>query len=332
MWSQKSVQRVLALSLIVLIGAVLAYALRPYFKAFLSAFILYVVFRPLYAFLTDKARFKKSLAALAVIVISFFVVLIPVSILLSVIINEAQEIAPQALAWLNNGPLSGYWFYAVERFDLTSQLSNLGSAVKDFLFGALTAVSNQFLNYLITYFLLYFLLVADTQELKEKIYGLVPFSRTNTIRLATEFRKVTYTTLFTSGIIALAQGCLMTVGFLIFGLPGAFLWGFVTLLASFIAIIGAPIVWAPVSLVVLLSGQPLIALGFFLWGMIVVSGIDNVLRPLIQRRMGQIHPLLSLLGIIIGISLFGLIGIVLGPLILSYFLLTLQMFKEEYIE
>jgi predicted PurR-regulated permease PerM len=116
-----------------------------------------------------------------------------------------------------------------------------------------------------------------------------------------------------------------------FNLPGAFLWGFVGALASFIPFVGAPFIWIPTSVYLLLSGNLLGGLGFALLGTFI-SSIDNVVRPLIQKKVAQIHPFVSLLGIFVGFSLFGIIGIVLGPLLLSYFLLTLSMFKQEYIK
>ena len=95
-------------------------------------------------------------------------------------------------------------------------------------------------------------------------------------------------------------------------------------------VVGAPLVWIPAAIVQLLQGEYIAGIAIVSAGLFI-SVIDNFLRPVIQKKVGEIHPFLSLLGIVIGVSLFGLIGIVIGPLLLSYFILTVEMFSKEYL-
>ncbi len=145
-----------------------------------------------------------------------------------------------------------------------------------------------------------------------------------------EFGRVVRTTLIASGAVALIQGAILTVTFLIFNIQGAFLWGAIATIFSFLPVVGAPLIWVPAAIILLfqenyIAGIAILAAGVF------IGVIDNFLRPVIQERVGELHPLLSLLGIVIGVPLFGLIGIVIGPLLLSYFVLTVEMFSREYL-
>ena len=156
----------------------------------------------------------------------------------------------------------------------------------------------------------------------------VPFNEENTATFIDEFSRIVRTTITSSGAVALAQGAILTITFLILKIQGAFLWGFIATILAFVPVFGSTLVWVPAAIIQLLEGDAgivILAAGLF------VSVMDNFLRPIIQKKIGEIHPFLSLLGIVIGVSLFGLIGIVIGSLLLSYFLLTVKMFSKEYL-
>lgn len=333
MWSEKIVKKWMALALVIVITIIMAYALKPYVNAFLGSFIMFVLFRPLFNWFRNTLKLSNGVSAVLVILISLFVFLIPLTLLVSIIAEEAQDIGPQVFAWAqSNQILNDLWRLLGDNNQaLGSQLAKIGPTAKTFFFGTLAVVSNQLITYTIMYFSFYFLLVTDDEKMKEVVYAIVPFSKRNTVKLAAEFKNITYSTLLTSGLIALVQGSLITIGFLIFHLPGAFMWGFAATLLSFIPFLGVPSIWIPTTLFLLLSGRYMAGVGFLGVGL-VASNIDNVIRPIIQKKVGKIHPLQSLLGIFVGFSLFGLIGIVLGPMVISYFILTIQMFKEEYIK
>jgi predicted PurR-regulated permease PerM len=141
---------------------------------------------------------------------------------------------------------------------------------------------------------------------------------------------VTYSVVISTGTIAVLQGALLGLAFYIFGLPGALLWGFVAAVLSFLPVVGPSLVWGPASLLMLLTQNYVAGIGILVFGL-VLSNVDNFLRPLIQRQVGRMHPLVSLIGIFIGIPIFGILGLIIGPLMLSYFFLTLKMFREEYL-
>ncbi len=334
----------LAILIITILTVIIVYATLPYLNYIFGGLILFTIFRPLYHFLVKKARLRKQIAAVLVIIISIFVVLIPFYFLLSVIISEIQQLLldrASIIASIQSGGL--FLTHLLSRLDiptiilqtkieekameLASQAVNYTSL---FILGSIQSLSHQSIGLLIMYFLLYYLFTGEDSNFMRQITAVVPFNEENTATLLDEFRRVVRTTLIATGAIALLQGLILTLVFLIFDVQGAFLWGAIAAILSFLPVVGAPLVWAPAAIVQLLQGEYIAGIAILATGLFI-SVIDNFLRPIIQKRVGEIHPFLSLIGVVIGVSLFGLIGIVIGPLLLSYFVLTVQMFSREYL-
>lgn len=333
----------LALLLIVVLTAALSYALFPYINYFFGAFILFVIFKPLYVFLRGEPKFRKGTAALTAIVASIIVVLIPLYFLLSIIVGETQMLLEdQDSISLLARMVDEFFSKYLLRFDLPYETiqaevetrvlefaSEAVNFVSKFILDSIQGLSRQVVGFTIMYFLLYYLFTSE-EGLIETLHAVIPFNEENTGILLEEFGKIVHSVLISSGIIALFQGGFLTLAFLVFGIGGAFLWGFIAAVLSFLPIVGTTFVWVPAAIVQLLQQDYLAGIGIIGAG-IIISSVDNLLRPFIQEKVGALHPFHSLLGIIIGVSLFGLIGIVVGTLLLSYFILTVKMFSEEYL-
>lgn len=341
---QRSAKMVLALLIVFILTALIAYATLPYLNYIFGAFILFVIFRPLYHFLVKRAKIRKDFAAIFVIIISVFVVLIPFYFLLSTIVSEIQQLLldrDSIIASIQAGgqfltrylsmldiPLGSLQTRIQERaMDVASQAVNYTSAL---ILGSIQSLSQQSIGLLIMYFLLYYLFTEEDSTFVQRIHAAIPFNEENTATLLSEFKRIVRTTLIASGAVALIQGGILTIVFLIFDIQGAFLWGALAAILSFLPVVGAPLIWIPAAIFELIQGAYIAGIAILAAGLFI-SVTDNFLRPVIQKRVGEIHPFLSLLGIVIGVSLFGLIGIVIGPLLLSYFVLTVEMFSREYL-
>jgi predicted PurR-regulated permease PerM len=279
-----------------------------------------------------------------VIIISICVVLIPLYFLLGIIINEIQQLLLNQ-AFIITSIQSENQFFThylsglgiptdVLQKQIQERVMSIGSEAVNytskFIFGSIQILSQQSIGLLIMYFLFYYLLTGEDSIFVHKIYAAVPFNEKNTTTLLGEFSRIVRTTMISNGAVALFQGAILTITFLIVKIQGAFLWGSIATLLSFLPIFGSTLVWVPATVIEFLlgdytAGSAILAAGIF------VSIVDNFLRPMIQKKVGEIHPFLSLIGIIIGVSLFGLLGIIIGPLLLSYFILTLEMFSKEYL-
>ncbi|MGB9941413.1 AI-2E family transporter [Methanosarcina sp.] len=341
---KKNVKMALALLIITVLTVVIVYATLPFLNYIFGGLILFTIFRSLYHFLVRRARLRKQIAAVLVIIISIFVVLIPFYFLLSVIVSEIQQLLidqASIIASIESGadflthllsrldiPADTFQTKIEERaMEVASQAVNYTSL---FILGSIQSLSHQSIGLLIMYFLLYYLFTGENSDFMRKISIAVPFNEENTATLLNEFRRIVRATLIASGAVAFIQGGILTIVFLIFSIQGAFLWGSIAAILSFLPLVGAPFVWVPATIVQLFQADYTAAVAILAAGLFI-SVLDNFLRPIIQKRVGEIHPFLSLLGIVIGVSLFGLLGIVIGPLLLSYFILTVQMFSREYL-
>ncbi|MDQ1276784.1 MAG: hypothetical protein QG610_2362 [Euryarchaeota archaeon] len=334
----------LALLIIIILTAVIVYASLPYLNYFFGAFILYIIFRPLYHFFVKRCRIRNQFAAVLVIIISIFVVLIPLFFLLSIIIGEIQQLLLNQTSIVASIQAGGQFLsHYLSRMDipLDTLQTKIQERVMDvasgavnyssnFILGSIQSLSQQSIGLLLMYFLLYYLLVGEDSAFARKVYLAVPFNEENTATLMDEFSRIVRTTITSSGAVALVQGAILTITFLTFNIQGAILWGFIATIVSFVPVFGSTLVWVPATIIQLLQGDYTAGFAILIAGLFA-SVVDNFLRPIIQKKVGEIHPFLSLLGIVIGVYLFGLIGIVIGPLLLSYFLLTVEMFSREYL-
>lgn len=327
---KKSYNRYIALIILIILTLLLGYALFPYVNAFFGALILFVLFRPLHRLFIKKLKLNKKLSAVIIIILTFIIVLIPTYIILSKIIVEMSEIV-QDQTVINNAISFINRFYP--NFDLneliSSQVSQISEFVKNLVIQAFRGFGNMAITLIILYFVFYYLLINE-KTIEKRLHMLIPFKKKHREELMVEFENVTYSTVISTGLIAVLQGVLLAVGFLFFNIKGAFFWGFIGAILSFFPVVGTPLVWGPAVIVLFIQDNIFGAVGLLVWGLIL-SNVDNFLRPVLQKKIGKLHPLTSLLGIFIGVPLFGILGIVIGPLLLSYFLLIVRMFREEYV-
>ena len=336
MISNQNTRMVLALLCITILAIVLSYALLPYIEAFFAAFILYVIFKPVYRVLVERGKIRKDIAALGVIALSVILVLIPLYFIFVAIVNQTQGAID---AIISNLDLIYQYADKIEdvvpSIDLEEKIVELISLISSFvskmLLSTIQNAGSLIVGLMIMVFLLYYLFTSDDIELRQRTSQIIPFSEENTDTLMHELKNVIHSTIIATLLIALIQGGMLALTFYLLGIEGALLWGFITAILSFMPVVGAPFVWVPAVAIQLIQHDYRAGIAILIAG-IIISNVDNFLRPFIQKKVGAMHPFISLLGIFVGVYLFGLIGIVVGPLILSAFLLSVKMFNEEYLE
>lgn len=342
---EKQVRPVLALLLIFILSTLIIYAVLPYIDYFFGSFILFIIFKPLYYFFLKRSRLNRQISAALVIVVSIFAILIPLYFLLSMVVTEIQLILMDQEAIMESiqsgSQIFSSIFSRLEISDGTLQTSleerimDLFSEAINYLsvliLGSIQNISQRVIGFLLMYFLLYYLLTGEDSDFMHSVFMAIPFNTKNTIILLDEFRNVVRTTLIASGAIAIIEGGILIISFIIFGIQGAFLWGSIAAVLSFLPVVGTPLIWVPATIIQLLQQDYTAAIGIFISGVFLNMADNSFLRPIIQKKVGEIHPFQSLLGIVIGVSLFGLVGIIIGPLLLAYFYLTVKMFSEEYL-
>ncbi len=320
-------KKLIAFIIMLALFAFLFYASIPFLNAFFGALILFVMFTPLNRRLRKK--FSKQLSAWIIILISTLIIIIPLYFLLTGIISQLSTL-PDAITSISNLEETINKFLSID-LDLKKDL--LINHVLPFIQNSISSIFSNAVtliaNFVLFYFLLYYMLINDYKFLR-KIKEILPFSQKNKNRVINKFSDVTKATIIGSLLIALLQGVMLWLGFHFLGIPGALFWGLVTAIISFIPIIGSPIIWVPASIILFLNGSPIKALILIIWGFII-STVDNIIRPITNKKFGEIHPLISIIGLFIGISKFGFLGIFIGPLLVAYFVLIWEIYKEEHL-
>jgi len=331
MYDDHQIKKVFASVVLFSLIAFLVYALLPYIGAIFGAVIMYVVFSPLYKKLVHEVGFSKGVSAVLIILGTLILVIIPSIFVIKTVYSEVMPAISNIDLLLENIQSLSNIIPGIEFDKVVSQeIGSLGASTSGFVVNTASSLGGILVNMILLYFMFYYLLTLS-DESKKKFISLSPFNRRNTHALVVEFKNVTHTTIVVSGIIALIQGAIISVSFMFFGIPGAFFWGFIAAIFSFLPFVGPHLIWIPIFILKLLQHDYSVAFVFLVIG-IFLSSLDGIIRPPLQKEMGNIHPLVSLIGAFAGVPIFGLLGIIIGPLLLCYLLLMIRMYKEEYLD
>jgi predicted PurR-regulated permease PerM len=318
----------MAASIIAVLGVGILIAALPFLLGLLGAPILAVTFEPLHS--SVRRHFGLRASAWIVVLAGVLAIFIPAVAITALLVSEVPAVLAgpgtanlvEAVGRLRVGPFAVGEQAARISAELVSWLSRQTFS----LIGDLTFVV---VNLLIAFLGLYFLLVTRGEPWK-RVIRYLPFSQDSIERLRVRFRDVTRATVLGIGATALLQAVIVGAGFALVGLGHSVLWGVVCGVASVLPILGSSLVWIP-GVIVLLAGQEYaaaIVLGLI--GFVVASNVDNLVRPIIFRKVSNIHPLITVVGAFAGMRYFGILGVLLGPLALVYFMELVQAFEHEY--
>ncbi|MBS3131444.1 AI-2E family transporter [Candidatus Woesearchaeota archaeon] len=332
MASDRKDKKVYATALAIGMAVFLVYALWQFVSAFLGALVLYSLFLPLYRKFSGKFGVRKGLSAVIVILLILAIIILPLTVAASLLVGEASKFVANAP---NYADIIQSVSQLAPNLNLESKVQELlistGQYLKNLFVSAIQSAAKFIIDVIIMFFALYYLFL-NSDRLSELAYKFMPFSRKNVATLLGEFHRITNSTIISTGLIALIQGVLLGLGFFVLGIEGALFWGFIAAVFAFLPVIGISLIWIPAGLIQLLVIHNATAgIGIIVWGLIL-SNVDSFLRPIIQQKVGKVHPLTSLVGVFMGLSLFGITGIIIGPLIISYSVHIIRMFNEEYVE
>lgn len=325
------IRQVLFLLFLAFLGIVIAKELYFMFNAFLAAVTLYVILQYPMKYLVIIHSWKPWIAAVVLMLLSLIIMVLPLGYLISIAIERLTPIINQPE--LINSSFATVHNYLEKNFDIdvfnreniekiTSQVipfaqKTLGNTVK--LLGTLTLL----------YLFLYFLLV-DNRKVEIWVRRNLPFKIKNVKSFTARFRSLVYSNAVGIPFVAVVQGVVGIIGYLIFGVEEFILMGILTAISSVIPIVGTMIVYVPLGIYQIAINQFNNGIGVMLWGFLVIGSIDNVARFLLQKKLAEVHPLITLIGVILGLNLFGFIGIVFGPILLSTFFILASIYIDEF--
>ena len=322
-------RRYQALAIITALGILILVASAPFVPGLLGAPVLGVVFTPLHTWLT-KRNLKPATSATIVLAVALLGVLLPALALSALIISELPSVFTGPGMQSIIARISAMHIGSLDvGTELAKTTGSIASWASQQAMGIAGGVGRAVINLVIALLGLYYLLVQG-DGMWDAIAARLPFSHTTTERLRNRFRGVTEATLVDIGVTAVLQGTLVGIAFWLTGISPAALWGALAAVASVIPVLGGSLVWLPGVAVLAANGHTGAAVALALMGLIIISNIDNVVRPIVFKRVSGIHPLITLVGAFAGVQYFGLAGVLLGPLALAYFFEMLSAFNEEY--
>ncbi|MCM5527485.1 AI-2E family transporter [Parasegetibacter sp. NRK P23] len=328
--SDRKMNKYLFLTIILLFGGFLFFSLIEFFTGFLGAIMFYVLAKPSMCRLLKKG-WNKSLAAVVIIVISFFIILLPISLLGAMLYNKISAFVSDPEALVSALKEFDQRIQSQYNFKLLSE-KNI-SNIEGFATGAIQSILNESLGIFGTitmmYFFLYFMLY-NVNRMEAAIVFYLPFQRRKIELFGQELVAQTFSNAVGVPLIAVAQGLCGYGGYLIAGLPEAGFWGIITGFSSIIPIVGTGLVWVPAGIYLLAGGSIWQGVFIIIWGAAALGSLDNVIRFMLAKRMADVHPVVTVLGVIIGLKYFNIPGLIFGPLLISYFIILLKIYYAEY--
>ncbi|MES2651057.1 MAG: AI-2E family transporter [Bacteroidota bacterium] len=318
------------LVIIIALGCLIAYSLQGIFGSILSTLVLYTILRPAYIHLAEVKKWNRSFTAILLLVTSLVVIVLPFYGLSSMVISKITELNNDQIYFTNllNKIKHLFEFSEGATQMIEDGLKKAGTWATGLFPSLISGVFNIVFGLLLMYFLLYFMLV-ERESFENAVLKYAPFREQNARRFAEEMRNTTYANVVGQGFIAIVQGSLVSLSFYVLGYSDPVFWGVITTFISFVPILGPPVVFVPAALLQMANGNNFGGWAMLIFGFVVIINIDNVLRFMIAKKVGNIHPIITVIGVVIGIPLFGILGLVFGPLLFSYFFLLIRIYEAS---
>ncbi|MFD1468824.1 AI-2E family transporter [Hymenobacter caeli] len=315
---------------LVVLGALALFGLLQYLTAFLGAGILYVVFRPWFTALVHRRGWNRTFVTVLLLLFAVVVLVIPFFALTSLLIERLQMLAKstdQILLVVQR--IERKVGLQVTQENNVRQLLQQGAArVSQWIPTLASSVLNVIVVVGLMLFTLYYLLTQEEAFLAG-LHRYLPFREKTLDELSESLRNNVNANVLGQALVALVQGLLTGLTLWIFGVPTPLFWTVVAFFLAFLPVLGTPLVWVPAALYQLALGHTGQGIGILVVGAVVIVNIDNLLRIWLAKSMGDIHPWVTLVGIVLGVEIFGIVGLVIGPLLLSYFIVLMQVFARE---
>jgi predicted PurR-regulated permease PerM len=327
------VKQVLLLSLIIMMVYLVIEELYIFLPGVLGALTLYILSRANYFQLVYHRKWKKGWSAGLFILYYLLLIGLPVFLAVTLISpkinsflanpNETIATVKQSIAIIQQK--LGFKF--ISEASLTNSLSKLSAFVPS----VLNSTANLITNLAIMLFVLYHMLI-NGSEIERMLNKIIPLKKDNINMLASETKKMVRANALGIPMISIIQGVTATLGYFIFGVQEWGLWGFLTGVFAFFPVVGTMVVWVPLVLYTFATGDNWNGTGLLLYSIVVTGNVDYIARVTLLKRMGDVHPVITILGVIVGLGLFGFIGLIFGPLLLNYIIVLFNIYMNEFID
>jgi predicted PurR-regulated permease PerM len=319
--------------------------LSGFWEAIFWAAVFGILFRPVQARLSAKLEPRESLAAVLTVILIFFTVLVPALLVASMLAAEAAGLYARIesgeldlgalLRWFDNRlPELGEWVsrFGIDLSELSRKLSGAAVAGSQFIASLALSAGQNLTTFVVMFFLMLYLLffvLRDGNLMIQQLHQAIPLPDDQERRLFSKFAEVSRATIKGTLVIGLLQGFLGGLMFAILGIEGAVFWGVVMVILSVLPAIGAGLIWGPAAIYLIVTGEWGKGVFLIVYGALLIGLVDNFLRPILVGRDTKMPDYLVLFSTLGGLSLFGITGFVLGPIIAALFLAVWQIYAED---
>jgi predicted PurR-regulated permease PerM len=324
-------RQILILLLILTIAVLLISQMTIFIPGLLGGITLYILSRTVYFQLIFKRKWKKGWTAILFILCYLVIIALPVYLSVTLAspkissLAENQEEIIKSIQSLSGKvkEKTGVTILSVE------SAKTIAQKVSTFIPRIINSTMVLLTNLIMMFFLLYYLLV-NGHDMERYLAKIIPLKHENVHLLAGETKMMIRANALGIPIICIIQGAFAALGYWIFGIEDWGLWGFVTGVFAFFPLVGTMIIWVPLVGYLFIHGDNWHAIGLTIYSVVVTGNVDYLARLKLLKYMGDVHPLITVIGVIAGLNLFGFIGLIFGPLLVSYFLIMVKIYINEF--
>ena len=324
-------RQVILLVIIAALAVMLVVDLYVFLPGFLGAITLYILSRDWYKTLVEKRKWNRSWSAVMFMLLFLVCLGIPVYLAIDIlssrignlinnqdqVVKSLQSIAGQIRKWTGQDLLT--------QDNISKIQKNITGYIPRFLNSTAVILSNLAMMMFLSFFMF-----TNGPAMEKTMRSFIPLQSGNINMLAKETKNMIRANAIGIPLISIIQGVFALIGYLIFGVKDYVLWGFITGMFAFFPVVGTMLIWVPLVVYVYSTGDTFNGTGLLIYSLIVTGNVDYLARVTLLKKIGDVHPIITVLGVIVGLQLFGFWGFIFGPLLVSYFLLLVKIYGNEF--
>ncbi len=324
-------RQIILLVVLTALGFLLVKELYIFFPGFLGAVTLYILSRSNYQYLTIQKKWNKNLTATLFLLGFLIIIGLPIYYIITLLSPKITQVFTHT-----DEVIQGIKSLSAQVKEWTGQelftdknLSELQNRAANF-FPAFLNSTAMILSNLAMLLFLYFFMLTYWKEMEGSFEYFLPLHEKNIDILGKETISVVRANAIGIPLISFIQGVFAIIGYWIFGINEFVLWGFITGVFAFFPIVGTTLIWAPLVVYLFSQGHTGQGIGLLIYSLVITGNVDYLARVTLMRKLGDVHPVVTVLGVIVGLSLFGFWGFIFGPLLISYFMLLFKIYSNEF--
>jgi predicted PurR-regulated permease PerM len=324
-------RQIILLGIIILIGVLIVNHFFIFLPGVLGSVTLYILSKRSYFRLIEKKKWRPGWTALLYILGYTVIICLPVFMAVVILMPRLVDLFNNpvplvvAVKSFSHKVQDATGIELITGDSLQMATRNLAGKLPSFL----TGTANFVTNLLLMFFVLYYMLIHG-RAMEKYLHDFIPLKNRNRALLSSETNLMIRANAIGIPLLAVIQGLVGTLGYFIFGIKDFGVWGFLTAVTSLIPIVGTGLIWVPLTVYLIASGNTWPGIGLGIYSLGILTNVDYVARITILRKIGNVHPLVTIFGVIVGLSLFGFLGLVFGPLLITYFIILIKIYRNEF--